>query len=301
VILIAVGCLVAVVVAVLVWPGEREPEYQGKKLSEWLRVPSRKPEAGAASERVEAIRHIGTNALPFLLKWIRCDVPPWKAKLQGILAKLPQRIRDSHALRSLTMNEAARRGMLAVIGFQILGRQSEPAIPELAKLANDPKSPEGSFWAISVLTSYQVKAIPELLGILGDRKAPKRMAVIDYFRYGALGDLGTNAHATVEILLGCLKEPDWRVRSAAARTLGNLALQPEVVIAALAESAQDREWMVRARSVEALAKFGEQARPVTAMLCRALNDSDSQVRMEATNTLHKVAPEVLQTNAVSGR
>ena len=30
------GCIVAAVLIVALWPGEREPEYQGKKLSEWL-------------------------------------------------------------------------------------------------------------------------------------------------------------------------------------------------------------------------------------------------------------------------
>jgi hypothetical protein len=34
--LVVGGIIVGFVVAVLVWPGEREPEYQGKKLSEWI-------------------------------------------------------------------------------------------------------------------------------------------------------------------------------------------------------------------------------------------------------------------------
>src|SRR5580765_6326029 len=35
-IIAAVMSLVAIALVVACWPGEREPEYQGKKLSEWL-------------------------------------------------------------------------------------------------------------------------------------------------------------------------------------------------------------------------------------------------------------------------
>jgi hypothetical protein len=39
--LVLLACGVVAVVVALVWPREREPEYQGTKLSEWLRRDSR--------------------------------------------------------------------------------------------------------------------------------------------------------------------------------------------------------------------------------------------------------------------
>ena len=282
-----VVCVVVVVLALIVWPGEREPEYQGKKLSEWM-------ESKDPDQRAVAVRQIGTNALPWLLRWIHCDVPPWKTKLRGIMAKLPQVIQNSQPIRSLTWHEEAKHSMLACIGFQILGRQAKPAIPELIELAKDPKSPLGSYLAVSVLLTFRKDAIPGLLAILGNPQGTAWWPVMDHFRYGVRArDLGTNANTAVEILLRFLKDRNGTVRTAAARALGNLALQPEVVIPALAKSAEDSEWMVRARSVEALANFGELARPVTPIFLHALNDPDSQVRREATNTLLKVAPEAL--------
>jgi len=59
VVLVAGGVLVAVFAG-----REREPEYGGKRLSEW--VTTRNTDA----ERDQAIRAIGTNALPCLVKWI---------------------------------------------------------------------------------------------------------------------------------------------------------------------------------------------------------------------------------------
>src|SRR5438477_5536144 len=57
---------------------EREPEYGGKRLSEWvLQLPQylAHPEPHQAEE---AIRQIGTNALPYLLKWTRYQAPQGK-------------------------------------------------------------------------------------------------------------------------------------------------------------------------------------------------------------------------------
>src|SRR4051812_12829515 len=61
--------VVVVAAVVLLWPrGEREPEYQGKKLSEWIGDEGNPRQA-------DAVRHIGTNALPFLIGWIRYETP----------------------------------------------------------------------------------------------------------------------------------------------------------------------------------------------------------------------------------
>jgi len=37
-VLVVLGACVAVVAVVAFWPEQKEPEYQGKKLSEWLAV-----------------------------------------------------------------------------------------------------------------------------------------------------------------------------------------------------------------------------------------------------------------------
>jgi hypothetical protein len=41
--LAAAVIVVAMVGMVVLWPGEREPEYQGKKLSEWLEMQDQRP------------------------------------------------------------------------------------------------------------------------------------------------------------------------------------------------------------------------------------------------------------------
>jgi hypothetical protein len=67
--------LVVVVLAgvlVAVFRRDREPEYGGKRLSEWVDGYAMQIRNAGSNE---AIRHIGTNAVPYLLKWIRYETP----------------------------------------------------------------------------------------------------------------------------------------------------------------------------------------------------------------------------------
>src|SRR4051812_3891090 len=75
--LLAGGSVIAaVILAVVFWPGPKEPEYQGKKLGEWGARHD-----GPPAETATAVRAIGTNALPLLLKWIDFSPPAWQWRL----------------------------------------------------------------------------------------------------------------------------------------------------------------------------------------------------------------------------
>src|SRR2546425_9708416 len=129
--LLGVG-MVAVGVAVVFIPSrEREPEYEGKRLSEWVdRYATGSFNPG---ESDGAVRHIGTNAVPFLLKWIQYETPGWKAavyKLDPILQRLRPSWEPSH--------ENERLAVRAVFGFKALGLEAKQAVPELDGLMNNP-------------------------------------------------------------------------------------------------------------------------------------------------------------------
>jgi hypothetical protein len=57
--LILSGCIASITLAFLVWPCEREPEYAGVRLSEWLeryaRTHSKNSDLAAASKAIDAI------------------------------------------------------------------------------------------------------------------------------------------------------------------------------------------------------------------------------------------------------
>lgn len=133
ILLILIGSVAAVTLAIFIWPRDREPEYDGVSLSQWLqRYKDNKPQA------TEAIQHIGTNAFPFLLHWIQYEKPSWRNFLNHLHSRLPSSVQNSRALHWLLYNKAERCADLSVEAFWIL--RSDPGwttndVNELLRLA----------------------------------------------------------------------------------------------------------------------------------------------------------------------
>src|SRR6266403_1342951 len=109
----------AAILVFLAWPRQREPEYEGRTLSEWALsrsafYPYRPVVLGGpvGPEAVEAFSHIGTNGLPWALKWIQYQPPPWKRNLVDITAKLPKPFRFEDRSHELAVGGWAYLGTL---------------------------------------------------------------------------------------------------------------------------------------------------------------------------------------------
>jgi hypothetical protein len=131
--------IAAVILGFLLWPSEREPEYNGVTLSKWLQ---RYNDDGNNPEAAEAIRHIGTNALPFLLRWIRYETPGWRKSLEHLHTRLPSSIQKTRVVHWLFADNAEHRAELSVEAFSALKLAGKPASDELLRLAlaNDPRT-----------------------------------------------------------------------------------------------------------------------------------------------------------------
>lgn len=278
---VVLACIVAAVVVAVVWPREHEPEYEGKKLSEWLM--GERPLGEPANARAKAIHQIGTNALPFLLRWIRYETPPWRKKLSSAIRKINTKawvaFRDKKADRA----KGAR------LGFEILGPQASPAIPELTKLMKG-TNVDITINAFYALHATGIEALPVLLEVLTNGPACLRLHTAVIFR--TMRQLGTNASVVVPVLIEQLQDKDPEVAAKAAAMLGVLGVEPALAVPALTSSLLASETYVRCSAVYALARFGDQARSAVPSLLRALDDSDRSVREAATNALRQIAPEV---------
>src|SRR4051812_32664897 len=101
---VSLTLLVCGVIGLIVLPRDKEPSYQGKTLTEWMNIycwPSNPTVADMfprkiffegsevrQKEAADAIRQIGTNAIPTFLEWEDKDFRiPWKAKLHAALPK----------------------------------------------------------------------------------------------------------------------------------------------------------------------------------------------------------------------
>lgn len=121
--------------ALLFWPAASEPTYDGRKLSEWLKIWDEntvgrpKSKWGKDAQPAEhSVRCIGTNAIPFLLRWNKLYDPGWR----GPVASAMDRVPFLGQKRSFLFLKARhQRGRCAQVGFQILREEGSPAVPEL--------------------------------------------------------------------------------------------------------------------------------------------------------------------------
>src|SRR6266446_6524210 len=173
--LLIVGLVAAVVRTFLV--ASHEPVYQGEKLSAWLEdVPTTAygPAHGYDGWRYEAaaenaIKHTGTNAIPFLLQEIHTKDAPWTKLLMRLAVK------QSH-FNVAFRTAAARRGRAAA-AFQSLGPAADAAMPALAGLFDDPESAaEIGF----VLTQRGPKMVVPVTQALASGNAAVRFNVVGF-------------------------------------------------------------------------------------------------------------------------
>jgi hypothetical protein len=108
-----------------------EPSYQGRTLSNWLGtcLASELDDTTANGEALRqatqhAVREMGTNAIPALLRWAQAKESPWKSSLNSALAR--------QNLISFRFQTAQDRQILASAGFAFLGNEARAAVPALA-------------------------------------------------------------------------------------------------------------------------------------------------------------------------
>ena len=275
--------------ALLLWIGH-EPRYHGFSLSECLAA-QKKIYSGQLTipgwqDSRNAVREIGTNALPFLVRWICYERRPWRDKALTIFDKLPRTPVNKYLRPIIDGERAKRNAEYANLGFEILGPIAAPAVPDLQRLAADNSLCESGLRAMQALVSIGKEGLPALTAIAIDPRATNRLQAIS-----AIGRSGTNASVPMTMLLQLLKDPNADVARAAATTLGNLRLWGESVIPALIESLDNPSYSVRQSAAYALSRFGPAARTAVPALLNLLAVPDWSVRSVAAYALGEIAPD----------
>ena len=294
ILLILMGCGVVAFTGALMWPREREPVYQGKRLSEWLgayelgyvsvteqRFADNEKEAAS-----NAIRNLGTNCLPWLVRWIGYEPPALRDRFRGILWKLPMSIR-------LRLWEGDRLSMDAVEGFRILGRAAGPAVPELARLMNDGNRKASRLRAMHALKRVGEEGFPPLLAVLNKGVATNplddftvTLDILDLFRDGV--DISPAVPAMLLIDRESRKYVSNLVDFAYRHAL---AEKPSFLIPALTNCLSDPRSGVRSEAVRWIGLMGDRAVGAVPTLKGMLTDPERSVREEATNAVQRIAPD----------
>jgi len=203
------GVVLLVGVLVVVLRREREPEYGGKRLTEWVEGFIGASADGKQQTR-EAIGHIGTNALPYLVKWLGHDMSPLKRKFYSIRNPAIMPIRALWRLfdkRDDRLQFGAWRALLD------LGPKAAGAIGDLSRLANVTKHCNSRDYAITVLGEMGKPGFQALVGVLTNQQAQggkwtaESTTIARYIGQNAWMDR-TNARAAIPALLNMLKDSD---------------------------------------------------------------------------------------------
>ncbi|MSU58610.1 MAG: hypothetical protein EXS35_10610 [Pedosphaera sp.] len=243
-----------------------EPEFEGRRLSAWLRNLEAMPVDNSANRRhaVLAVRQMGTNAIPSLLRMLEAGDSKWK--LHAV-----DWIQDTVDV-DLTETLANVHGRRAALGFRLLAREAAPAIPRLETLAVSADNRISS-QALAVLGEIGgPQILPTLLTVLSNGNSFVRPQAA-----GAIGALRSRGVAAVPALVAALEDSDSSLRTIAARALGDIGLQPTLTIPALTRALKDTNSFLRAAAAMSLAAFGSQAEAALPVLRELPRDPDEFV------------------------
>ncbi len=285
---VCIACLFAGATWVFLSTPDPEPRYGHMTLTEclsWYRVALKEDATESAALAEEAIRTIGTNALPILLQRLSYKNSRLKQKSAEVIEKILH-------LKLEIRTEFSER-LHARLGFRALGPMARPAIPQLTEMLGDPgTSPD----AASCLAAIGPEVVPLLTNVLNNPDARIRGGAAS-----ALADFrGDKLPANVALaLLPLLKkltdDPDANVRSDATSSLAaigcssNVIEQSESIITHLIAKANDPAGSVRYSAVTGLSWFGRYAQTAIPHLERLTDGQDDYVRFGAARALGRIS------------
>jgi hypothetical protein len=309
VVVVIAACVVVAVVAALVRPRQPEPEYGGKSLSQWLELCSTYSDDSVAEvgEAASAVRHMGTNALPFLVSWISYSAPAWKLQAFNLCSRAHWQRGMDYVWKPVV--RADHRAEMALSGFPILREEASPAIPDLVRVMHCWRT-DPSRRAIQALHCLGTAGLPPLLAVVTNGAVNVRFRQQALISISRMNYLGTNASPAVPILIHCLDDP--RLAENAAVALGRLTLDSEHAVPALVTCIDHYKPASKETfaAIDSLAMFRGEARAAVPVLVSITNNptvaldprggSAVAYFVHALAALEQIAPEVFRQKGHEG-
>jgi HEAT repeat protein len=234
---ILLAFLIVAVIGTVVWEmvvwermPRNEPVYMGKPLSYWLKgydqlpIYTNRPPVSTRYQADQAVREIGTNCIPALLRMLQQPNP---SLIDRIVALAQKQHLIKIPFTPANLNEKA------FWSFMALGSAASNAVPQLVAIfeKNPASFPQMAAPAILGKIGHASEpAIPGLLRGIGNTNRSVRCSVIF-----ALGQIHTRPKLVVPALMKCLNDPDLYVRASAVQALGEFGHDAQTAVPALLE------------------------------------------------------------------
>lgn len=272
----------------LVWwvLSPREPVHQGKPLSVWLDAHSKslylQEENGINTAEEQhgqraAIRQIGTNAVPYLLKMLLIKDSWIKSSAIRLLTK-------QSFIRTRPRTDIEYHNM-ALAGFQALGPIAKPAVPALIDLLNDSYFRYGAALCLGTIGPAASVAVPMLIPWLEEEDVALR-----YSAANALGGIGRATPEAAPALLKHLNDTNEFVRDSVKLALGKLHVGPEIVVPILIQELQTGRRLSRSK-IRALGAYGVEAKQAVPVLLELYRSTFADLELDIANAIKAIDPE----------
>ena len=295
---------IALVICLRGRPADDQPRCEGKSLTDWAGIYIRETGADPSSLRLllrrsktpvelssqakearRAIRLMGTNALPWILKHLAYEPPPWKARVNDIVERFTSD-GDSEGSVVFGFEKEQAQVQAALMTLEILGPDAAAAIPELRCLAASTNASPWARPALRGLIGAGREGLASLLSVVMNDNAVLRREAAIYLGVAFRGD--TNALPAVPVLLTYLTNRASLSAQWAAAALGNLALAPELVVPALTNCLTASDEHLRRVAARALFRLGPAGRAALPALAATPDNGDLLFRAARAKWMREV-------------
>ncbi|HVY69772.1 MAG TPA: HEAT repeat domain-containing protein [Verrucomicrobiae bacterium] len=275
---------VAAFLGALAWrvAGRAEPQFEGRPVSAWLLQLDYSNRYQDRLEAARAVRALGTNTLPAMLRFIAMRDGSWKEKALRLARK--------QKWINISWREAVKYRVCAVEAFAVLGETARPARPRLLELLRD----ENAEIRKSVLRAFLAMGLEPtdlavFIACLKDDRTRSEAA-------DALGTMGPLAASAVPDLLGVVWDTNGVVRVHPVRALGRIHAQPKAVVPVLIKLLSDPDSEVRNVAAISLGDFGPEAKDAVPSLRAGLQRGRFADSIGAA--LNRIDPEAAEKAGV---
>jgi hypothetical protein len=289
IVLIAAAFLAVLLGGILLLLHDDEPHYRGRSLSRWLEAAERPgdQQIKGGEEALDALRHIGSNAVPKLIEWITYEPSRQEYEFRLSLQKLPAGLRPSLA------PPGEVRSAISVYAFRMIGPDGRYAIPELRRILGTSTNLSCVGRCIHALFNIGPEGQAALLRIAANTNSlPMSRGYSVAILVGISSNDATAIPEMIPTLVECLHDKQIEVATSAAAVLGHLATSPSVTVPALSAALNDDRLQVRANAVSALGRYHEQAASALPALNRLLVDRNNELRFRTANAINQIKSAV---------